>query len=66
MKILDSKGSSYYNSAKDYHTQTSSYNSDVGWGCLVRVGQMALASALVNYFDLDYQERNYQLANTNL
>lgn len=26
------------------------YKSDVGWGCLVRVGQMALGSALRKFF----------------
>lgn len=25
-------------------------NSDVGWGCLPRVGQMVLAQAIVSYF----------------
>lgn len=35
---------------KDIHI-SSSMHSDVGWGCLIRVAQMALAQALRRYFE---------------
>jgi hypothetical protein len=33
-------------------------NSDVGWGCLPRVGQMVMAQALLKYFMLEGQTLN--------
>jgi cysteine protease ATG4 len=42
----------WFSYRKNIHikNEKNDYKSDVGWGCLARVGQMALASALNKYF----------------
>ena len=35
---------------------SSSMHSDVGWGCLIRVAQMALAQALRRYFETTHKK----------